>query len=106
MSRAAAVDKLPAEIKTELKQRLRAAGYGELDENVEWLRERGHSTSRSALGRFALRLKTLDKAGEALTELVGSDDGAITDEAAALLVELGSLRVRERRILDRLIELT
>lgn len=106
MPRAAAVDKLPAEVKAELKARLRAVGYGDLDEHVDWLREQGFPASRSALGRFSQRLKTLDKAGETLTDLVGSDDGPVTDEAAALLVELGSLRVRERRILDRLIELT
>lgn len=45
---------LPPEILTELQQRLVKSGFSQFDSHVEWLRGQGHTTSRSAVHRYAV----------------------------------------------------
>jgi hypothetical protein len=52
--------KLPTKVLIQLNQRLRTAQYGELIPTSNWLHELGHPISKSAVGRYAMRLRTLD----------------------------------------------
>lgn len=88
----------------ELDQRLRANGYGEMIMLSQWLEE-AHDvkTSKSALGRYALELKTKDRAASMIARDMRDD--LSNREAVDLLMELGALRVKEQRILKRLEEI-
>jgi hypothetical protein len=88
------VARLPDPIRDELNQRLVASGFGDLDEQVNWLREQGVNISRSAVGRHNQKLKsTIEKAlerGRARVE-VAKALGGMDDGAKAALLESGEL---------------
>nr|WP_262376864.1 DUF3486 family protein [Pseudomonas sp. WS 5059] len=95
---------LSDENRGELDRKLRASGYGDLIELATWLETTlGVKSSKSALGRYALDLKTKDRA----TSMIARDmrDDLTNREAVDLMVELGALRVKEHRILKRLEEI-
>lgn len=95
------IESLSEEIKKEVDQRLRATAYGELIALAAWLSTaHGVQVSKSALGRYSQELKAKDRA----SVLVARDmrDSLTDRQAIDLLVELGSLRVREHRILKKL----
>lgn len=95
---------LSDENRGELDKKLRASGYGDLVELAAWLETTlGVKSSKSALGRYALDLKTKDRA----TSMIARDmrDDLTSREAVDLMVELGALRVKEHRILKRLEEI-
>lgn len=54
--RRSTIDTLPTELREELLRQLRN-GFSSLDELSEWLAARGHRISRSAIHRFAVRLR-------------------------------------------------
>ena len=95
------VESLSDQVKLEVDQKLRAAAYGELVSLANWLTvTHGVKISKSALGRYSQELKAKDRA----SELVARDmrDSLTDRQAIDLLVELGTLRIREHRILKRL----
>jgi len=95
---------LPGKVKQELNERLRSNGYKDLQALAEWLAaEHGCKTSKTALGRYSLDLKSKDQAAASVAkDILGDVSGmAVID----LLVELGTLKVKEQRILKRLDEI-
>ncbi|WP_095157151.1 phage protein Gp27 family protein [Pseudomonas sp. Irchel 3E13] len=95
------VESLSDQIKLEVDQKLRATAYGELISLANWLSAaHGVKISKSALGRYSQDLKAKDRA----SVLVARDmrDSLTDRQAIDLLVELGTLRIREHRILKRL----
>lgn len=60
MSRISSIVLQPSKVRQQIDARLRANGYGGLNATVEWLRQRGVDVSRSALGRYAISLRTAD----------------------------------------------
>jgi hypothetical protein len=98
------LDLLPGKVKQELNERLRSNGYKGLQPLAEWLAtEHACKTSKTALGRYSLDLKSKDQAAAAVAkDLLGDLAGM---EAIDLLVELGTLKVKEQRILRRLEEI-
>jgi hypothetical protein len=57
MARRAAVDRLPTDIRDELTEKLVANGFSDYTALAEWLAEKGHAISRSALHRFGADLE-------------------------------------------------
>lgn len=97
------VKKLPKKLRDELDERLRASSYGDIILHTEWLQEKGVKCSKSALHRYSMELKTRDRAASSIARDMRDD---LSDrEAVDLLLELGTLRVKEKRILDRLEEI-
>lgn len=98
------VSRLPAKVRAALDKRFRANWYGDFDGTAAWLREQGHSMSRSALHRYATALKNHDlMTGRADTLLADRASGGyskVRRAEASLLQELGQLRRRELEILD------
>ena len=95
------IDKLNDELKREVDNKLRENGYGELVATCKWLSEtHGVKISKSALGRYSKDRKTKDKAAHLMTKDVrGSLAGK---QEIDLLAELGTLRIREHRIINLL----
>lgn len=96
-----AIDKLSDELKREVDKKLRENGYGELIATSKWLSEtHGVKISKTALGRYSKDRKTKDKAAHLMIKDVsGSLAGK---QEIDLLAELGTLRIREYRIINQL----
>ncbi|WP_445677454.1 phage protein Gp27 family protein [Pseudomonas putida] len=95
------VESLSDQLKLEVDQKLRATGYGELVSLAGWLSgTHGVRISKSALGRYSQDLKAKDRASALLAR--DMRDSLTDRQAIDLLVELGTLRVREHRILKKL----
>jgi hypothetical protein len=98
------IEQLPEQVREEVNRRLRANGYSDLVALAEWLtEEHGCKVSKSALGRYSFDLKAKDHA----TAMIARDmrDDLTNRETIDLLVELGTLRIKEQRILKRLEEI-
>jgi hypothetical protein len=91
------VHKLPLEVVIEVKRRLRSGSFDQL-EIVSWLDGLGHSISKSALGRFAVKLREDDKALGMDREIMAAQ----VADVAALFEELAHLKAREAEILAQL----
>lgn len=97
------VEKLPTALRSQLDERLRESGYSDIRGHAEWLKEQGENVSSSSLGRYSVDLKAKDRAASSIAKDMRDD---LTDrQAVDLLMELGALRVKEKRILDRLEEI-
>ncbi|WP_216891579.1 phage protein Gp27 family protein [Pseudomonas putida] len=95
------VESLSEQLKLEVDQKLRATGYGDLVALAGWLSEtHGVKVSKSALGRYSQDLKAKDRASVLLAR--DMRDSLTDRQAIDLLVELGTLRIREHRILKKL----
>ena len=103
MPRVSVIDQMPKELRSQLDERLRETGYSNLMEHAEWLQEQGVNASKSAVGRYSVELKTKDRAATSIAR--GMREDLSDREAVDLLMELGALRVKEKRILDRLQEI-
>lgn len=103
MPRVSVISKMPKELRSQLDKRLREAGYSNLMEHAEWLQGQGINASKSAVGRYSVELKAKDRASSSIAK--GMRDDLSDREAVDLLLELGALRVKEKRILDRLEEI-
>lgn len=93
---------LTPEVRDELNQRLIAAGFGDLDSHVEWLRSLGVDISRSRVGEYSLGLKsTIQKSMERarLRVEVARSMGGMSDSDKAALLE-----TTEMVLLDKLME--
>ena len=103
MPRVSVIDQMPKELRSKLNERLRETGYSNIIEHAEWLQAQGVNASRSAEGRHSAELKARDRAASSIAKDMSDD---LSDrEAVDLLLELGSMRVKEKRILDRLEEI-
>ncbi|MGQ0530560.1 MAG: phage protein Gp27 family protein [Panacagrimonas sp.] len=105
MSRTSAVYELPVRLQRRLDTKLREGGYGKYIQLAQWLKEEGFDISKSTLHRHGSALKARDSLGEELKGSLSGVDHDTAKDAAALLIELGSMRVRESAILARLQEL-
>tara|TARA_R110002095_G_scaffold215574_1_gene210180 strand:- start:892 stop:1239 length:348 start_codon:yes stop_codon:yes gene_type:complete len=101
------INKLPKEVKDELNKKLRESNYGEYIEIALWLRTLGHDASKSSVARYGKMLKAKDLAIDGLADALGLDtDEAYSDRSAfQILVELGSLRVKEMELISQLKEM-
>lgn len=95
------IDKLDDGLKKQVDKRLRASVYGNLVALSLWLSEtHGIKIRKSALGRYSKELQAKDRA-----ETLAAKDlrGSLADrQPIDLLIELGTLRIREHRIIKRL----
>lgn len=91
------INKLPLDTKIELKRRLRS-GQHSIMSLTEWLIGQGHSITKSAIGRYALKLREEDAH-------LGHDREFLAKGGAdvvALFEELAVLKRRESGILAQL----
>lgn len=107
MTRRAAVVQMPPEIRSQLDERLRRAGYGDLVNTAAWLRdEHNIVTSKSAIHRYAMGLEIEDRAnGRAPAQKrldLSNRRTIVAGREAEILMELGQLRVQEHELLDEL----
>ena len=58
--RPSVIGRLPPAVRSELKRRIRAAGYGNSHAIAKWLTEKGYPVSHSPVGAYAKRLKEID----------------------------------------------
>lgn len=109
MPRIAKVLQLSPELRDELDEKLRANAYAGVVALSEWLAGSGHPIGKSALHEYALALRRTDaERGDsvAILSLRGMGDNlGGSEDATALLLELGRLRFREAQILARLAEI-
>lgn len=75
--------RLPGSTRHRLDALLRASGYGDAASLAEWLRSKGHASSKSAINRYAARLR--------------ASDAARGDETARLLVGRGDVAASRKR---------
>ena len=59
MPRRSSIATLPPDVRRELELRLVASGFSDYDGHTAWLHDRGHTISRSSLGRYGLELREL-----------------------------------------------
>lgn len=98
-----AVEKLPSDVRRAFDERLRESVYSDIRGHAAWLKEQGYNVSSSSIGRYSVDLKAKDRAASSIAKEMHDD---LTDrQAVDLLMELGALRVKEKRILDRLEEI-
>ena len=89
---------LPAELRRELDVRIVRGGFSRYREHAEWLAERGHSASESALQRYGATLRHLERIR------------VVTREAEALAradhdqgeLAMGSVRLAQTALYDLL----
>ncbi|MDD4457662.1 MAG: DUF3486 family protein [Syntrophotalea acetylenica] len=91
------IEKLPLEIKIELKRRLRSGSIDQQD-IADWIRSLGYAVSRSALSRYAVKLRQADKGLGIDREILAKQNA----DAAALFEELAYIKKREDEILAQL----
>lgn len=58
--RPSVISRLPPAVRSELKRRIRAAGYGNSHAIAKWLTDKGYPVSHSPVGAYAKRLKEID----------------------------------------------
>lgn len=97
MSLTSTVNKLPVDVRLELKRRMRAGSYSILDLTV-WLKESGYTISKSAIGRYSKHLQETD-AKYGLDREIMAKQGA---DIVALFEELAHLKSREAEIIAML----
>lgn len=97
MGRTSTVDGLPADIKIEVRRRLRGGEASQIA-IVDWLNNEGFSVTKSALNRYAIRLERAD-------QKAGVDRFGLSVRHAditALFEELAILRARESEVLAQI----
>lgn len=101
--------KLPEAVRAELDKVLRATAYGQYIELAAWLHDLGHQTSKSGLHRYGQALRKLDAENGShvacVSETMQASRVNLVEEQQQLFLELGQLRYREERILERLHEI-
>lgn len=97
MARRAAVDKLPQDVRDELTAELVGRGFSDYTALAEWLAEKGHKISRSALQRFGSDLeaefeeatqdarRSIELARAMRANGNSDDDGALLDASSSIL---------------------
>ncbi|AFL75385.1 phage protein Gp27 family protein [Thiocystis violascens] len=86
MGRISSIYGLQKDHRDELETRLHDAGYGRLDEHVEWLQGLGYDVSRSAIHRYVPAAKSINQVRERL-RAAGAAACAVLDESG---VEVGA----------------
>eukprot|EP00456_Euglypha_rotunda_P060612 TRINITY_DN5073_c0_g1_i27.p1 TRINITY_DN5073_c0_g1~~TRINITY_DN5073_c0_g1_i27.p1 ORF type:complete len:177 (-),score=2.91 TRINITY_DN5073_c0_g1_i27:344-874(-) len=98
--------RLPSWLRDEVDRRLREAAYGDSRGIAAWLDAQGQSVSKSALARYAARLRSADSArgigiAATLTAAPVVGDARIRD-ASLLYRQMRQLLQRQLVLLDRL----
>lgn len=101
MPKVGTINALSEALRGEVDKRLRESGHGNFVALCQWLSEsHGVITSKSALWNYSQKLKAKDRAASLVTKDLR---GSLKDrQALDLLVELGTIRIRESRIIKRL----
>lgn len=99
--------KLPIHVRSELEQRLAENGYSGYVALEEWLAGLGYVVGKSSLHRYGTRLRAYDaKQGKLVAGVLEERTPAREQRARdTILRELGLLRVREKNLMDQLVEL-
>ncbi|NMZ13980.1 DUF3486 family protein [Pseudomonas proteolytica] len=104
MPRVSIISLLSEELRRDIDERLRNSGYGDLVAICQWLSEtHGVKISKTSMGVYSKDRKTKDRAADLMT--VDVRGGLADRQAIDLLAELGALRIREHRIINRLEEI-
>lgn len=74
------VYRLPEDVRAKLDRRLRATGFGRLDEHTAWLKAQGYNISRTAIWKYGAALRRAGSPCEGLR--------AAADRAAAACARL------------------
>lgn len=106
MGRRSKVLQLPNQVRAELDERIRRAGYGDYTAISQWLADLGHDVSKSALHRYGAARQELDASRGSddaqLSTLMKSPPDYELPRRDELLLQLGRLRLAESRILEQL----
>jgi len=95
--RTSSVYTLPPNVIIEVKRRMRSGSFGLLSIEA-WLKDLGYTVSKSALGRFAVKLRQDDQTLDLDREILAVQNV----DVAALFEELAHLKAREAEILAQL----
>lgn len=101
MPKVSIINSLKEELREEIDKRLRESGYGNLIGLCQWLSEtHGIKISKTSMGVYSKDRKIKDRTANLIDKEAG---GSLAGKQTVdLLVELGTLRVREHRIMKRL----
>lgn len=91
------INKLPLDTRIELKRRLRSGQYSILN-LAEWLKTEGYATTKSAIGRYAIKLREEDTHLGHDREFMAKGGSDIV----ALFEELYVLKAREAEVLAQI----
>lgn len=109
MPKTATLFSLPKEILKELHQRLKQSGYTQFIELSDWLKSLGYNISKSALHRYAVKLKANDgfteKGGSVSLAVKMNDTGEFISSLDDLYRELGFVEYQKHQILRKISEL-
>ena len=94
MSKPSTINKLPLDVRNELKKRLRSYD-GDYLLLTAWLNEQSYGISKSSLGRYAKKLREDDEKKGMDREVIANQDTDIV----ALFEELDRLKTREAEII-------
>lgn len=102
---------LPVPIRDEVDADLRASGYGDALRIATWLRARGYDIGKSAVHRYAIRLRSADSSLGAVHARVGQYASRLPASAShaatvrELLLELRQMAARQAEIAGTLASL-
>ena len=100
------ISQLSPDIATELHQRIREANYGQHDSHANWLKSLGFQSSRSAMHRYANRLKKNDgyqgMAGSFALDSVLNDSISQDERLVSLYQSLGELEYKRTQLLEQI----
>lgn len=109
MARPSILSTLPDDVRNELNDKLRAAGYGDLIAITEWITAKGYATSKSSLHRYSSALESTDRvAGRQVAQIrqairSGAQTPSVADgRSGEILLELGRIKVYEHTLLQEL----
>jgi Protein of unknown function (DUF3486) len=99
------LEKLPPALLKDFDERWRSHAYGGIDEAAEWLKQSGHPKSRSAIGRYVVRLRRVNaEKGQhrALMRRSGKVSAKYAARVAEITLELAKLHLLQKALLDEL----
>lgn len=102
MARRSSIERLSAEARAKLEQKV-DDNQESILELVEWIEsEHGVTISKSAMGRFVQRRKRRAAAVRLMADVSSELGEEGNDEAVELMMQLAHIRIQEARILERL----
>ena len=95
------LQRMPTAMLMDLEDEIRRLGYGQSESLVEWLKERGVNTSKSAVARYELALKASDGVSGSAGSMraIANGNGASLDSITGLYRRLGELDYEREMII-------
>lgn len=95
------LQRMPTAMLMDLEDEIRRLGYGQSESLVEWLKERGVNTSKSAVARYELALKSSDGVSGSAGSMraIANGNGASLDSITGLYRRLGELDYEREMII-------